>query len=67
MSDDKTAPMSLDPLAVARAAGLDQIVAQFPDDVLVAEQAVAQDRADLPALDDLTAEPWPPMRIRSGR
>jgi hypothetical protein len=67
MSDHKTATMSLDPLAVARAAGLDQIVAQFPDDVLVAEQAVAQDRADLPALDDLTAEPWPPMRIRSGR
>jgi hypothetical protein len=67
MSDDKTATTSLDPLAVARAAGLDQVVDQFPDDVLAAAQAVAQDRADLPTLDDATAEPWPPMRIRSGR
>jgi hypothetical protein len=67
MSDDKSAKPALEPLAVARAAGLDQIVEQFPDDILAAAQAVAQDRADLPALDDLTAEPWPPMRIRSGR
>lgn len=67
MSDDKTATTGLDPLAVARAAGLDQLVDQFPDDVLAAAQAVAQDRADLPTLGDATAEPWPPMRIRSGR
>ncbi|MEA2950069.1 MAG: hypothetical protein QOI40_5399 [Alphaproteobacteria bacterium] len=67
MSDDKTATTDLDPLAVARAAGLDQVVDQFPDDVLAAAQAVAQDRADLPTLGDATAEPWPPMRIRSGR
>ena len=67
MTDNKIAKGVLDPLAVARAAGLHQVVDQFPDDVLAAEQAVAQDRADLPALDDLTAEPWPPMRIRSGR
>jgi hypothetical protein len=67
MTDNKIAKGVLDPLAVARAAGLNQIVDQFPDDVLVAAQAVAQDRADLPTLDDLTAEPWPPMRIRSGQ
>jgi hypothetical protein len=66
MSDSKTTKYQLDPLAVARAAGLDQVVDQFPDDVLVAAQALAQDRADLPAIDGC-AEPWPPMRMRSGQ
>jgi hypothetical protein len=66
MTDNKTAKPALDPLAVARAAGLDQVVSQFPDDVLAAAQAVAQDRADLPTVDGC-AEPWPPMRMRNGR
>ena len=66
MADDKTAKYQLDPLAVARAAGLDEAVRLFPDDVLAAAQALAQDRADLPAVDG-AAEPWPPMHIRSER
>jgi hypothetical protein len=66
MIDDKTAKAGLDPLAVARAAGLDQAVRLFPDDILAAEQATAQERADLPSIDGC-AEPWPPMHVRSGR
>jgi len=54
----------LDPLAVARAAGLDQVVSQFPEDIAAAVQAVAQDLADFPAIEG-TTEPWPPMQIRS--
>jgi hypothetical protein len=56
----------LDPLAVARAAGLDQVVSQFPDDIAAAVQAVTQDLADFPAIEG-TTEPWPPMQIRSAR
>jgi hypothetical protein len=66
MAESKAAKPGLDPLAVARAAGLDEAVRLFPDDVLAAAQALAQDRADLPAVDGC-AEPWPPMRIRSGQ
>ena len=66
MSGNKTAKYQLDALAVARAAGLDQCVDLFPDEVISAAQAAAQDRAELPAVDG-AAEPWPPMRIRSGR
>ena len=56
----------LDAFAVARAAGLDKAVIQFPDDIVAAAQAVAQDLADLPNIDG-AAEPWPPMQIRSTR
>lgn len=56
-----------DAFAVAREAGLDKAVSQFPDDVVAAAQAAVQDRNDLPALDDVTAEPWPPMRTRNVR
>jgi hypothetical protein len=65
MAPDGTKPL-FDPLAVARAAGLDQAVDRFPDDVVAAAQAVAQDLADLPAI-DRTAEPWPPMHAGSSR
>ena len=56
----------LDPLAVARAAGLDQVVAQFPDDIAAAAQAMAQDLANFPSIEG-TTEPWPPMQIRGDR
>ena len=56
-----------DAFAAARAAGLDKVVSQFPEDVAAAAQAALQDRNDLPALDGVTAEPWPPMRIRRAR
>jgi hypothetical protein len=52
--------------AVALAAGLEKAVQQFPEDVADAAQAAARARATCPRLDDATAEPWPPMRIRGG-
>jgi hypothetical protein len=52
---------------VARAAGLDKAVAQFPDDVADAARTAAQDLGDLPAIDGAAVEPWPPMRIRNAR
>jgi hypothetical protein len=66
MADDKTTTADLDVLALARAAGLERVIEQFPDDLLDAARAVLQDRADLPTVDGC-AEPWPPMRTRSGR
>ena len=56
----------LDVFAMARAAGLDTAVKQFPQDVAAAAQSALEDRAELPALDNFAAEPWPPMRIRKG-
>ncbi len=56
----------LDVFAQARAAGLGKAVEQFPDCVADAARAAAQDLADMPEIDG-TAEPWPPMRIRSDR
>jgi len=58
----------LDPtvLAKARAAGLDTAIAKFPDCVADAARAAAADLADMPA-NTGTDEPWPGMRVRSGR
>jgi hypothetical protein len=56
----------LDPLAVARAAGLDLIASHFPEDIAAAAAALAQDLTDFPAIDG-TTEPWPPMQIRRER
>ena len=56
-----------DAFAAAREAGLDIAVSQFPEDVAAAAQAAMQDRNDLPALDGVTAEPWPPMRVGNER
>jgi hypothetical protein len=66
MTDDKTANAGLDPLAVARAVGLDQSVRLFADDIIAAAQAAAEERAYLPSIDGC-AEPWPPMHVRSGQ
>lgn len=51
---------------LARRAGLDQALAEFPDDVAAAaEQArVAIGRMKAPS--DPRAEPWPPMRAGDG-
>lgn len=52
--------------ALARAAGLDKALAEFPDDVAAAAaQAESTARAmQVPA--DPAAEPWPPMRAGTG-
>lgn len=51
---------------LARAAGLEKALAEFPDDVLAAaEQALSNAGAvQVPA--DPAAEPWPPMRAGIG-
>jgi len=56
-------PPKLDPFAVARAAGLEELVARFPDDVIASAEAMARDLVALPE-NDITAEPWPPMQTR---
>jgi len=53
----------LDPLAVARAAGLDEVTKRFPEDILAAAAAMAQDLTNFPAVEGVP-EPWPSMRIR---
>lgn len=49
--------------ALARAAGLDKALADFPDDVAAAA-AQATTNADVVQFpQDPAAEPWPPMRV----
>ena len=64
MAAKKASESTIDAHALARAAGLDKAAKQFPDDVAVAVQTAAQARSAMPALDDIAAEPWPPMRMR---
>ena len=64
MAAKKISESKLDVLALARAAGLDKAVKQFPDDVVTAAHAAATARNAMPVLDDVAAEPWPPMRMR---
>jgi hypothetical protein len=50
--------------ALARDAGLEEALNRFPADVAAAAHAAAQARGAMPDLDDVVAEPWPPMQIR---
>ena len=50
---------------LARRAGLEKALAEFPDDVAAAEQASGS-VARMKAPADPRAEPWPPMRAGSG-
>jgi hypothetical protein len=52
---------------LARRAGLDKALAEFPDDVTAAatQAATAATRMQAPA--DPRAEPWPPMKVGAGR
>ena len=61
----KTPQAELDAYALAREAGLEIAVNQFPADVAAAAQAAANARSAMPGLDNVVAEPWPPMRIRN--
>ncbi|MDB5808932.1 MAG: hypothetical protein JWN94_1054 [Betaproteobacteria bacterium] len=53
--------------ALASAAGLNKAVTQFPQDVAAAAHAAASARAASGALDQVAAEPWPPMRVRDAK
>ena len=53
-------------VALARRAGLDKALAEFPDDVAAAAtQASTTSRAIKPPADP-RAEPWPPMKAGDG-
>ncbi len=65
MSGQQT-KLDADTLAKARAAGLDKVIAEFPDCVADAARAAALDLADMPSIEG-TSEPWPPMSVAGRR
>jgi hypothetical protein len=52
--------------ALARRAGLDKALAEFPDDVAAAAQQASGVRQKIIAPADPRAEPWPAMRPGDG-
>jgi hypothetical protein len=53
--------------ALARRAGLEKALAEFPDDVEAAAAQAATTIERLQRPDDPRAEPWPPMRVAEAR
>ena len=51
---------------LARRAGLDKALADFPDDVAAAAEQAESASARIKAPRDPKAEPWPPMRAGAG-
>ena len=51
---------------LARRAGLDQALAEFPDDVAAAAAQAEGAVARMQAPNDPRAEPWPPMQAGRG-
>jgi hypothetical protein len=51
---------------LARRAGLEKALAQFPEDVAAAAEQASGSVARMKAPTDPRAEPWPPMRAGSG-
>ena len=51
---------------LARRAGLDKALAEFPDDVAAAAEQAEAARTKINAPADPRAEPWPPMRAGRG-
>jgi hypothetical protein len=52
--------------ALARAAGLDKALAEFPDDVAAAAAQALNNAHAIQIPTDPAAEPWPPMRAGIG-
>jgi hypothetical protein len=52
--------------ALARRAGLDRALAEFPDDVAAAADQAARVMARIKAPEDPRAEPWPAMQPGGG-
>lgn len=48
--------------ALARAAGLDKALAEFPEDVAAAAAQALNNSGAILVPEDPAAEPWPPMR-----
>jgi hypothetical protein len=53
-------------IALARAAGLDRALAEFPDDVTAAAEQALNNAGVVRVPADPAAEPWPPMRAGIG-
>jgi len=51
---------------LARRAGLDKALAEFPDDVAAAAEQASGSVAKMKVPTDPRAEPWPPMCIGTG-
>jgi hypothetical protein len=51
---------------LARTAGLDKALAEFPDDVAVAAEQALGNQGGIDYPTDPAAEPWPPMRAGTG-
>ena len=51
---------------LARRAGLDKALAEFPDDVEAAARMACAVLEQLDLLDAGASEPWPPMRVGVG-
>lgn len=51
---------------LARRAGLEKALTEFPDDVAAAAEQAANAVARMKAPSDPKAEPWPPMRAGAG-
>ncbi len=58
----------MDPIvaALAKAAGLDKALAQFPGDVTAAAEQALNNTGVVKVPTDPAAEPWPPMRAGQG-
>jgi hypothetical protein len=58
----------MDPIviALAKAAGLEKALAQFPDDVAAAAAQALNNAGAVKVPTDPAAEPWPPMRAGIG-
>jgi hypothetical protein len=58
----------MDPIviALARAAGLDEALALFPDDVRAAAEQALNNAGVVRVPTDPAVEPWPPMRAGVG-
>jgi len=64
MAVRKTSAFAPDVDTLARAAGLDKALKQFPEDVALAAQSAASARSAAGEFDQVAAEPWPPMQVR---
>ena len=53
-------------IALAKAAGLDKALAEFPDDVQAAAEQALNNAGAVLVPTDPTVEPWPPMRAGDG-
>ena len=51
---------------LARRAGLDKALAEFPEDVAAAASQAAGAAQNIKVPADPRAEPWPPMRVGDG-